>query len=130
MTTKSLSLSCQVRLQRRRPHDKTHEAELVTLVTNQVKCCSGVDDAHKLSLLSFHALACSNSACNFPLLHFIFSLCWIYAASAPSVFSGIRVCILDSLFPPKLCVYKSSHILEPVPRQRTVLLTAIKKSSE
>lgn len=33
-TQKSLSLSCQVRLQRRRPHDQTHEAELTPVTVD------------------------------------------------------------------------------------------------
>lgn len=68
------------------------------------------------SLQSFHAL---DGACKFPLLHFIFSLCWVYAASAPSLASE---CVFWTvLFPPELCAYKSSHILEPIPWQHTVL---------
>lgn len=42
---KSLSLSRQVKLRRRQPHDETHVDEFVTLVTNEVKCSSGRDGA-------------------------------------------------------------------------------------
>lgn len=96
---KSLSLPCQVRLQRRRPHDETYEAELVTLVTNQFAV---------YGLFMHETVVIQLQTCLY--FHFIFSLCWIYAASAHSVLSGIRVCILDSAVPFRvMCVQIYSH---------------------
>lgn len=74
---KILSLPSQVELQRSRPHDETREAELVTLVTNQVECYSGGDDSHNVQFMVCLVGDCSCFSPDMPLLQFILSMCSI-----------------------------------------------------
>lgn len=53
----------------------------------------------RLSGIHYEVMLTISSAPDLPPLQLIFSLRWIYAASAPSVLSGIRLCFLDGVRP-------------------------------